>query len=92
MGFKCKKCNDDGTYAIDSIWMRDSRGVDIFASYCRSCYYLTSYEGSVNPFKGFRQINGISDKPMIDFELSELSTQKVPNIIIDAIIEDKKKS
>jgi len=92
MGFKCQQCNDDGTFALDSIWTRDSRGVDIYASYCGSCYYLTSYEGSLNPFRGFRKINGLSDKPLIDFTTSELSEMKLPNFIYDAVIEDKKRN
>ena len=86
---KCPICKNNRI--IDCYWFRDiTTNLDTWAYYCRSCYYLCSIVGSLNPFKGFKKHSATSDKKMINFSKSELETMELPEHIYDAIIEDKK--
>ena len=61
MASKCYNCNHQRV--IEVIWFRDQQtNLDIYAQYCRICNYMSSFEGSLNPFKGFRKQNGLSNR------------------------------
>ena len=88
MAMKCPICKHDRV--IDTLWFRDhSTNLDTYAVYCRSCYYLSSIIGSLNPFKGFKKHSATSDKKMIDFSTEELAVMELPKGIYDAILQDK---
>ena len=89
MAYKCPMCRHDRI--IDTFWFKDySTNLDTYAVYCRSCYYLSSLVGSLNPFTGFKKHNGTSDKKMIDYTEAELIEKDLPRGILDAILQDKK--
>ena len=89
MAYKCPKCRN--TRLLVAMWRRDPyTNLDIYAAYCRICYYLSSFEGSFNPFKGFKKHNSTSNKRVIDYTEGEISDMCLPNGIHDAILQDKK--
>ena len=86
---KCFNCKHQRV--LETLWFRDQvTNLDIYAQYCRNCNYLCSFEGSLNPFRGFRKQNAISDKKMIDYPEYELMEMGIPSRLYDAILQDKK--
>ena len=89
MANKCPECKSPRV--LFSLWFRDPKtNLDMYALYCKICYYLSTFESSLNPFKGFKKHVGTSRGRMIDNSKKELMELNLPNAIYDAVIQDKK--
>ena len=87
--YKCPECKS--SRVLFALWFRDSiTNLDIEAVYCRSCYYLSSFEGSLNPFRGFRKHNATSEVSMIELPEQDLRESNLPGGIYSAILKDRR--